>query len=89
MASPTVKITHSRMTTIETHYIPASNHFPGRIVADAGMGRRIRISAPMNAQNDREAHDEAVYRLCAQMGWDGELHAGGTERGFRYVFLDK
>ncbi len=72
------------MTTIITRFIGPTNYKGARIVADAGMKRRITVSFDYAA---RDPHQVAALALCAKMGWKGVLVEGGMERGNAYVFL--
>jgi hypothetical protein len=73
------------MTTIITRYISATNTKPGRIVADAGMKRRVIIGFPHASANP---HREAAIALCKKFDWHGQLVEGGMEHGNAYVFLE-
>jgi len=83
-----VSIKHSRMTTIITRYVGPSNVRGARIIADAGDGRRVTVSYDHLLSTD-DAHAAAAIALCAKMGWDGELIAGGLSRGHAFIFVDK
>lgn len=83
-----MEISHSNMTVITTRYIGPSNTKSGRIVADAGMKRRIIISYAHDARNATEAHDRAAIALCDKFQWKGCLRSGGMERGFAYIFVE-
>lgn len=73
------------MTSIITRYIGPTNYKGARIVADAGMKRRVIISFPHDA---RDPHQVAALALCKKFGWKGTLVQGGMERGSAFVFLD-
>ncbi len=73
------------MTTIITRYIGPTNYKGARIVADAGMKRRVTVSFDHGARN---AHQVAALALCKKFGWKGTLVEGGMEHGNAYVFLD-
>jgi hypothetical protein len=72
------------MTTIITRYVGATNYKGSRIIADAGMKRRITVSYPHDSS---DPHRVAALALCAKFGWQGVLVEGGMERGNAYVFL--
>lgn len=73
------------MTTIITKYLGATNNRSSRIVADAGMKRRITIPFPHGSAN---AHRDAAIALCAKFDWHGILCEGGMEQGSAFVFIE-
>lgn len=73
------------MTTIITRVIPATNYKPARIVADAGLKRRIVVSYDHGNTNP---HKAAAIALCQKFNWEGSLVEGGMERGAAFVFVD-
>ena len=70
---------------IVTRYLGPTNYRGARIVADAGMKRRVTIGYP-HEYSGAETHFQAARALCAKFGWHGELVAGGLEDG-NYVFV--
>lgn len=73
------------MTTILTHFVPATNYKPARIVADAGMKRRVTVNFDHGSSNP---HKDAAIALCQKFNWTGSLVEGGMERGSAFVFVD-
>jgi hypothetical protein len=73
------------MTTIITKYLGATNTKPARIVADAGLKRRVTISLPLDA---RDPHRCAALALCKKFHWAGTLVQGGMEHGSAFVFVE-
>ncbi len=73
------------MTTIITRYVGPTNRRGARIIADAGMKRRVSVSFDYAARNP---HQVAALALCAKFDWKGTLVEGGMEHGRAYVFLD-
>jgi hypothetical protein len=74
------------MTTIITKFVSATNTRGSRIIADAGMKRRITISYHHAGSNP---HRDAAIALCHKMGWYGALVEGGMERGAAFVFVSE
>jgi hypothetical protein len=81
-------ITHSNMTAIVTTYHGPTNTRGSKIIADAGMKRRVSVSYDY-AMNTEDNHAAAARALCAKFDWTGDLRSGGRERGFVFVFADK
>ena len=73
------------MTTIITKYVGPTNYRGARIVADAGMKRRITVGYEHASNNP---HRVAALALCAKFDWHGTLVEGGMERGSAFVFLN-
>ena len=74
------------MTSILTHFVGATNTRGSRIIADAGMKRRVSIPYPHELSID-QAHRAAAMALCQKFDWHGTLVQGGMERGSAFVFL--
>ncbi len=72
------------MTSIITKFVGPTNYRGARIIADAGMGRRVTVSYDYGS---RDPHREAAIALCAKFDWHGQLVQGGMERGSAFVFL--
>jgi hypothetical protein len=81
-------ITHSNMTAIVTTYHGPTNTRGSRIIADAGMKRRVSVSYD-DGLNSEDNHAAAARALCKELDWTGDLRSGGTKRGFVFVFADK
>lgn len=75
----------SGQASIVTRYIGPSNVRGARIVADAGMKRRVYIPYPHELSGEA-CHRAAAEALCERFGWTGTLAVGGTERGYAYVW---
>jgi hypothetical protein len=77
----------SGCVAILTHYLSPTDRRGARIVADAGMGRRVTVSYDY-AENSEGRHRKAAAALCANMEWTGVLAGGGVESGgYAFVFL--
>lgn len=72
------------MTTIITRFVGATNYKGSRIIADAGLKRRITVSFDHASSNP---HRDAAIALCQKFGWTGSLVEGGMERGSAFVFV--
>lgn len=73
------------MIAIETKYLPATNSRGSRIVATAN-GNRVSIPYP-HELSGAAVYAEAALALCAKMGWEGDLLAGGTKSGYVFTFV--
>lgn len=73
------------MKAITTKYHGPTNTRGLRISATDGDGNRV--SVPYNYSLSGElVHREAVYALCAKVGWSGELVSGSIKGGYVYVW---
>lgn len=83
------------MIAIETRYIPCTNTKPSRIKAytsNPGQYVMMSVSAAEHQSPGKGNHDEDTHRVVAQaladkMNWPGKLIAGGTKRGYAFVFV--
>ena len=75
------------MTAIQTKYVGPTNTKPGRIVANAGMKRRVVVDYDHRVSST-DAHRLAVVALCEKFNWGGQWAIGGTETGIIAVCLD-
>ena len=73
------------MVAITTKYHGPTNTRGARLTADAGLGRKLSVPYPLDADGV-QAHAVAVRALCAKMDWRGRMLAGGVEDG-SYVFV--
>lgn len=73
------------MKAITTKYHGATNTRGARISATDGDGNRVSIPYP-HELSGAAVHAEAALALCAKMGWEGDLIAGGTKDGYVFVF---
>lgn len=75
------------MTTIITKYIGPTNTRFARIIADAGLKRRISIST--EKLSTFSPHRDAAIALCKKMNWHGTLAEGGLDNGgSAFVFIE-
>jgi hypothetical protein len=81
-------ITLSNMTAIKTSYHGPTNTRGSRIIADAGMKRRVSVSYDHRLNSDGN-HMAAAKALCEKMGWGGDMRGGGHERGQYFVFCNR
>ena len=78
-------ITRSNMTAITTKYHGPTDRMGSRIIADAGVERRITV--PYNyALEPGDNHVAAAQALCDKFEWKGDMRGGGLEYG-RQVFV--
>src|ERR1700749_1692009 len=76
----------SQRTTILTRYIGPTNRRGSRIVADAGLKRRVILDYQPGLSSDQN-HDLAARGLAMLFKWKGDLIKGHMENGRAYVFL--
>lgn len=79
------KFINSGVVCIQTRYLGPSNTRGGRIVADAGMKRRVTVKYD-HSLSQYGAHAKAAKALCDKFEWRGDMTAGGTETGYVFVF---
>jgi hypothetical protein len=72
---------------IETHYVGPSNLRGARIIAEDLDKNRVIFSYDHSLSGE-DGHAAAALALCKKMGWEGELVAGATKRGYVFVFLE-
>ena len=72
------------MVAIETRYHGPTNYRGSRITATAN-GHRVTVSYPYELSGV-ECHRKAAEALCEKMGWKGRMVAGGTDKGYVFVF---
>ena len=73
---------------IETRYIGPTNTRGSRCKATAEGHNSITLSWDSDLDS-LEMHHKAALALCAKMNWKGKLVAGGTARGYVFVFADR
>ena len=73
------------MKAIETKYVGPSNVRGSRIIASDSDGNRVIVPYDC-ALNGEDAHAKGALALCRKMGWQGNLKAGSTKRGYVFVF---
>lgn len=76
------------MKAIETRYLGPTNCRGSRIVAFDEDGNRVTLSYD-DALSGEDMHRKAANTLCQKMGWTGDLAAGGTKRGYVFVFVNR
>lgn len=78
---------HSYKVAILTKFFGPGNVRGSRMVADAGMGRRVSVHYAHGLNGD-ENHARAAEALCKKMGWTGNLIGGalGDNKGMAWVF---
>lgn len=74
------------MKTIETKFVPATNHKSSRIKATEPDGISVTLSWD-HSMSDEENHDRARAALCDRLGWNGPMIGGHTKRGMIWVFM--
>ena len=72
---------------IETRYIGPTNTRDSRCKASDG-DNSITLSWDSDL-GSLEMHHKAALALCAKLGWKGKLVAGGTKRGYVFVFSER
>jgi hypothetical protein len=80
-------ITHSNMTAIKTTYHGPTNTRGSRIIADAGMNRRVSVGYD-DALNSDANHAKAAQTMCDKFGWKGDLRSGTHENEKYFVFIE-
>jgi hypothetical protein len=81
------KVTYRVLIT--TRYLGPTNFKGSRIVADAGLGRRVILSWHSENTSD-ENHSRAAMALVDKMGWDHgteTLYGGSKEKGGGMVWV--
>lgn len=74
-------------TAIETRYIGATDYRGSRCKAEAG-----RHSITISWESDLDSfamHHKAALALSEKLGWKGTMVAGGTKRGYVFVFSER
>lgn len=72
------------MQAITTKYLPWTDTKPSRIKATAASG--ISVTITLHGDIEGDAHDEAVRRLVAKLGWGPATYVRGASKdGFVYV----
>ena len=75
------------MKAIETWYKGPTDTRGARIYASDGDGNKVSISYPYQLSGEA-CHFEAARTLCHKMKWKGSLLAGGTKRGYIFVWAE-
>ena len=75
------------MKAIETHYLGATNHRGGRIVASDRDGNRFVMSSNETNYSGEDLHRVAAERLRDKLGGTDTMICGATKRGYVFVFL--
>lgn len=75
------------MKAIKTRYHGPGNVRGSRISAQDLDGNKVIIPYD-HAESGEAGHAKAALALCAKMGWNGELVAGASKRGYVFVFID-
>jgi hypothetical protein len=75
------------MKAIETRYVGPGNVRGARIIASDSDGNRVTLSYPDELSGEA-VHRKAAQALADKMGWTGRLVAGGTKRGYCFVFVE-
>lgn len=80
------------MTALETRYHQNTNRVSCRRIdgykPESGRAETVYAHVPSRyASTQAEAHWPAVMAYARAHAWDGCLVAGGTERGFVWVFV--
>ena len=78
------------MKSIRTHYLPATNFKPSRIVATAEGGPKPhRIVRSMDYELDMdERHAAVAQELAHRLGWTGTWIGGGSVDQTGYVWVN-
>ena len=83
------------MQSIETRYVPATNHRGARIKATASNGESITLSynecqetcqQSYSTTAEHWTHFVAVKAICNKLEWQGAVVCGDTMRGYVWVF---
>jgi hypothetical protein len=74
------------MKAIETRYVGPTNTRGARIIATDSDNNRVSIPYPHELSGEA-VHLKAAEALRDKMGWTGNLIAGGTKRGYCFVFV--
>lgn len=76
------------MQAITTTYFGATNTKPAKIIARSASGIRVSVSYDSSLNAD-DMHRVAAEKLCAKLGWTGDLVQGGlNDRSEVFVFVD-
>ena len=72
---------------IETRYLGPTNFRGSRCKASDGDNSIIvEWSSDLDSIDN---HHAAALKLCAKLGWKGNLCAGGTKKGYVFVFTER
>jgi hypothetical protein len=78
----------SKMKTITTKYLGATNYRGSRIKASDQDGNSV-IHIYYDEMNSEENHKSVAKALCEKMNWFGKLYGGYTKKGMIWVFKDE
>ena len=76
------------MIAIQTKYLGPTNNRGSRIKAWTESGHSVTVPYPHEKNQGAEAHSVAAIALVQKLGWYGDLIAGGTDKGYVFVFAD-
>jgi hypothetical protein len=75
------------MPSIVTRYLSATASHGARIKAKSAGGNTLTVSYQYNL-NDRDNHMMAACALAKDLGWEGTLAQGVTDRDYVHILVE-